>query len=82
MGFVFWLVGIHTYVAMFLIVTMHRYYASHGSQSIIPIMADALACYMQKVPHFTELPSTNLKNSKTTYFYMFGDVFLIMALLC
>ena len=52
----------------------HTCYTSHGLQSIIPMLSNALAW---------ELPSTNLKKTaKTVYFDMLGDVFLTMMLIC
>ena len=56
----------------------HAYYTitSCGLQSIIPMFANMLACYMEKKPDFTELPGNNMKKTaKTAHFYMFGVMF-------
>ena len=62
---------VNTYLHGYISYCNHACHTSHGLQSIILMLAKALAW---------ELPSTNLK--KTAYFYMFGDVFLTMVLIC
>ena len=66
---------VNTYLHGYIAYCNHACYASYGLQSIIPMLANALAW---------ELPSTNYKKTaKTDYFYMFGVFFfLTMVLIC
>ena len=73
------------YLHGFVSYCSHAYYASHGLQYIMPMLANALACYIKGCQTSRSLvPSTNLKRekAKTAYFYMLGDVFLMIVLIC